>query len=43
MIADMYANYIFKSEADQLWKEVMYNKGGNYTVLAQMPEGISWN
>ena len=43
MLADMYANYIFKSKPDQLWQEVMHNKGGSYTVLAQMPEGLSWN
>lgn len=43
MVADSYANYIFKSDPDQLWSEVMHNKGGSYTVLAQMPDSISWN
>lgn len=43
MMAEMFANYIFKSDAEELWKEVMSNQGGNYSILAQMPEHLSWN
>jgi putative transcriptional regulator len=43
VIADMDANYAFKSKPDQLWKQIMRNKGNIYSVIAQMPEVISWN
>ncbi len=43
MTADMDANYIFKSELDNLWKEILENKGNTYSVIAQLPESISWN
>lgn len=43
MLADLFANYVFKSEADRLWQRVMQNKGERYTVLAQIPEIPSWN
>lgn len=43
LAADLFANYIFKSVPEELWQEVMYRKGGKYTVLAQISEGVSWN
>jgi putative transcriptional regulator len=43
MLADLFPNYIFKTEPDHLWKQVMHNKGKQFTVLAQMPEIASWN
>ena len=43
VIADLFPNYIFKSPPEELWKEVMINKGGSYTVIAQLPESLSWN
>lgn len=43
VLADMDANYLFKSKPKQLWRQVMYNKGDAYTVIAQMPEAPSWN
>lgn len=43
VVADMDANYLFKIAADNLWKQVMYNKGNAYTVIAQMPDAVSWN
>lgn len=43
VVADMDANYLFRSKAKNLWKQVMYNKGNTYTVIAQMPETLSWN
>ncbi len=43
VLADMDPNYLFKSRPKQLWRQVMYNKGDAYTVIAQMPEAPSWN
>lgn len=43
LVADMDANYLFKSPAESLWKQVMYNKGDAYTVIAQMPDSVSLN
>jgi len=43
VIADMHANYIFKSNHKKLWQEIMENKGDNYTVIAQMPDNANWN
>lgn len=41
--ADMHANYIFKTKSYNLWKEVTRNKGGRYTVIAQMPSSDALN
>jgi len=41
--ADMHANYLFKSNKDSLWSQVMQNKGNTYSVIAQLPDGVSWN
>lgn len=43
VLADMDANYLFKSHPDLLWQQVMNNKGNAYTVIAQMPDNFSWN
>ena len=43
VLADMDANYLFKSEHKGMWQQVMYNKGDLYTVLAHMPDNFSWN
>lgn len=43
LVAEMHANYLFKSNPDDLWQQVMENMGNTYSVIAQMPEGISWN
>lgn len=43
VMADMDANYIFKSQADSLWKQIMHNKGNTYSVIAQMPDGSNLN
>lgn len=43
VIADMDANYLFKSKPSRVWQQVMHNKGSVYTVLAQLPESNSWN
>jgi putative transcriptional regulator len=43
VIADMDANYLFKSEPENLWQQVMYNKGNAFSIIAEMPEKQSWN
>lgn len=43
LIANMDANYVFKFSPEKLWEKIMYNKGNTYTVLAQLPEDLSWN
>ncbi|NUQ22594.1 MAG: YqgE/AlgH family protein [Saprospiraceae bacterium] len=43
VLAEMYANYVFKSRPDQLWQQAMFNKGNAYTVIARMPENYSAN
>ena len=41
--ADMDANYLFKMQANALWKDVMNEKGSAYSVIAQMPDSANWN
>jgi putative transcriptional regulator len=43
VVADMDANYLFKSEPENLWQQVMHNKGNAFTIIAEMPEKQSWN
>lgn len=43
VVADMNANYLFKTKFSQLWRKIMRNKGNTYTVIAQMPEVIVAN
>ena len=43
VLAEMDANYLFKSEPKGLWTQVMYNKGDTYSVIAQMPETSNFN
>lgn len=43
VLANMDANYVFKTEPQSLWQSIMENKGNTYSVIAQMPEDISWN
>lgn len=43
VVADMDANYLFKSKPSYLWQQVMYNKGDAFTVIAHMPDVVSWN
>lgn len=43
VIADMHANYLFKSKPKELWKKVMANKGDTFSVIAELPEPIIWN
>ncbi|MFZ4425576.1 MAG: YqgE/AlgH family protein [Saprospiraceae bacterium] len=41
--AEMDTNYLFRSAPEELWQQIMGNKGDNYGVLAQLPENLSWN
>jgi putative transcriptional regulator len=43
VISDMHPNYLFKSKPSKLWKEVLHNKGENFSVIAQMPDSNSQN
>jgi len=43
MTSDVHANYVFKSKSSKLWKQVLDNKGNTFSVIAQMPNGISLN
>ena len=43
VMADMDSNYLFKTEPEELWQQVMHNKGNNFSVIAQMPDGVNWN
>lgn len=41
--AEMHPNYLFKSQPELLWQQVMYNKGNAYSVIASIPDGADWN
>jgi putative transcriptional regulator len=43
VLADMHANYLFKSDPGLLWEQIMTNKGDVYSVIAKMPDAINWN
>ncbi|HMQ08962.1 MAG TPA: YqgE/AlgH family protein [Saprospiraceae bacterium] len=43
VISDMHPNYAFKSKPKYLWRQVMKDKGDNYTVIAQMPDSFILN
>jgi putative transcriptional regulator len=41
--ADMHPNYVFKSKPDSLWSQIMSNKGDLFTVIAAMPDSVTYN
>jgi putative transcriptional regulator len=41
--AEMHPNYLFKSQPEMLWQQVMYNKGDSFSVIASIPDGVDWN
>ncbi len=43
VIGDGFANYVFKSSSDILWKETLEHKGSNYKIIGQMPESNMYN
>ncbi len=38
VIADNDINYLFNNESDNLWKEIMENKGNTFSVIARMSD-----
>lgn len=43
VMANLHANYIFKSHPEKLWQQIMNNKGNIYSVIAKMPDTANWN
>ena len=43
VVADMNLNYLFKEGAPDLWSKIMKHKGDVYSVIANVPEAITWN
>jgi putative transcriptional regulator len=43
VIEDAFANYIFKTNPKNLWRQVLNNRGDTYSVIAQMPDAPSMN
>ena len=43
VIADMHPNYLFKSKPNELWEQIMSNKGDAYTVIATLPDNAAHN
>lgn len=43
VIADLHANYVFKSSIEQLWEQIMSDKGDTFTVISQVPDTANWN
>lgn len=43
VIADMHPNYLFKARSEELWGKIMANKGDAYSVISQMPDGMTLN
>ncbi len=41
--ANMHPNYVFKSRPDSLWSQIMSNKGDLFTVIANMPDSVTYN
>ena len=43
VVADLHANYIFKTKPAMVWKQIMQNLGSTFSVIAQMPDSVNWN
>lgn len=43
VVANMDANYLFKTEPQELWQKIMSHESDTLAVIAQMPEGSSLN
>lgn len=43
VVADFDPNYLFNGIPLKLWKQIMYNKGNTFTIIANMPDEVSWN
>ena len=43
VVAELEKNYLFRKKEIDLWQEVMVQKGDAFSVIAQMPDSITWN
>lgn len=43
VVAKPDANYVFKSRHDQLWEQIMNDKGDHFSVISQMPDSNMLN
>jgi putative transcriptional regulator len=43
VLADMDSNYLFNSSPNELWEQVMYDKGDTFTILSKLPASYCWN
>ena len=43
VLADMDPNYLFNTQARELWAKVMEHKGDNFTVIATLPDIVNMN
>lgn len=43
LVDEMDSNYIFKLDHRNMWSQIMKNKGGRYSVIAEMPETAYFN
>ncbi len=42
-LAKANSNYVFDTPYQELWRKVLFDKGGDYRVLSTYPEDPSWN
>jgi putative transcriptional regulator len=43
IIAPLDINYVFNTQPEQLWNQIMSNKGENFSIISEIPENFSWN
>ena len=43
VVSDLYPNYVFKSKSSILWQQALNNKGDTYSIIAQIPNYMSYN
>lgn len=43
VLGDLAAEFIFKNNGLSLWSNVLNKKGDTFSVIAQMPDGLTWN
>ena len=43
VVSHMDANYAFKSDPDELWKQALGSLGEAFSVIAEMPDTVIWN
>lgn len=43
VVADVDINYLFRDGQRNLWRKVMRNKGDVFSVIANLPDQITWN